>query len=377
MASPFHDVEAMQREITRLTQTVETLKKDAPLSTSRAAEPSDSPYGWVHNPPPVLQPYDSASGHANVRPAKRKEIEARRYNGKESVVDYLRQFELTANRNEWGDTDKASALLCALDGSARSILSEIDKEDENNYDLIKELLLKRFGPTLHTEVHEQALRDLKLARGQPIRELATEVTRLAKLAYPDFEKSARGRLATDALINAICDKDAIFYIKDKNPTSIDEVCALYERYRVLTGSSTALAPRKAVTVNGVKPEDSALQNTVSSRNNELLDSLLKQTEAQGHQVQKLTDAVNLLLHTQAAHTHSTAGPAPAPTETTTAPPKGAKQSVYVPSRPPPGPCPRCKELGHWRTECPRQNLGNGVGPLPAPGSRSHLLQRNQ
>ena len=228
----------------------------------------------------MLRPYESLSGRANVRPAKRKEIEAQRFNGKESVVDYLREFELTANRNSWDDSDKASALLCALDGIARSILSEIDSDDENNYSLIKELLLKRFGPTLHTEVHEQALRDLRLTRGQPIRELATEVTCLAKLAYRDFEKLARGCLSTDSLINAICDEDAIFYIKDKNPTSIDDVCALYERYRVLTGGSVQ---RNAVAINGVKPEDGMQQSIASSQNSELLDSILKQTEAQGQQ----------------------------------------------------------------------------------------------
>jgi len=362
----------MQREIARLTQTVETLKKDAPISMRRSTEDSDSPCSWVNNPPPMLRPYESLSGRANVRPTKRKEIETRRFNGKESVVDYLRQCELTANRNSWDDSDKASALLCALDGNDRSILSEIDSDDENNYSLIKELLFKRFGPTLHTEVHDTDtvnLRDLRLARGQPIRELATEVTRLAKLAYPDFEKLARDRLSTDALINAICDKDAIFYIKDKNPTSIDDVCALYERYRVLTGGSVQ---RKTVAINGVKPEDGTQQSIASSQNSELLDSILKQTEAQCQQMQKLTDTVNLLLQQQAPDK-----PAPAPTNVTWAAPRGPKQNTQVQPKPPPGPCPRCKELGHWRSQCPRQNLGNGVGPLPAPGPRSFQFQRNQ
>jgi len=323
----------MRREIARLTQTVETLKKDAPISMRRPNEDSDSPCSWVNNPPPMLRPYESLSGRANVRPSKRKEIDARRFNGKESVVDYLRQFELTANRNSWDDSDKASALLCALDGNARSILSEIDSDDENNYSLIKELLFKRFGPTLHTEVHEQALRDLRLARGQPIRELATEVTRLAKLAYPDFEKLARGRLSTDALINAICDKDAIFYIKDKNPTSIDDVCALYERYRVLTGGPVQ---RKTVAINGVKPEDGTQQSMAGSQNSELLNSILKQTESQGQQVQKLTDTVNLLLQQQAACVQDTNKPASAPTNVAWATPRGPKRNTEVQPKPPPG-----------------------------------------
>ena len=387
MASPFCNVADMQKEIIRLTQAVETLKKDAPGSTrchesSPNSQPDRGSFGWVHNPPPTLQPYDTLHEQPAPRPTKRKEIEARRYSGKESIIDYLKQFELTAKRNQWGDSDKASALLCALDGTARSILSEIDDDDQSNYLKIKHLLLNRFGPVLHTEVHEQALRDLKLARGQPIRELSTEVTRLAKLAYPDFEQSARCRLATNALINAICDKDVMFYIKDKNPSSVDEVCTLYERYRVLTGSSSQ---RKPAIVNGVKPEDDVQTVSSSGSNDVLIASLVKQGEAQQQQVQKLTDAVALLLQTQAASAQATAGPSrhSAPNESSmTQKAPAAQPRQYAPpqsgiNRLPPGPCPRCKEPGHWRRDCPRQQSGNAAGPSPAPGLRSHFPPANQ
>ena len=60
-------------------------------------------------------------------------------------MDYLRQFELTAKRNQWDNSDKASALLSALDGTAPSILSEID---DISYTEVKQLLHRRFGPSL-------------------------------------------------------------------------------------------------------------------------------------------------------------------------------------------------------------------------------------
>ena len=61
-----------------------------------------------------------AAGTAN-RPVKRKEIEVRRYTGKDSVEDYLLQFELAARHNCWTDQEKTSSLLCALDGPARGV----------------------------------------------------------------------------------------------------------------------------------------------------------------------------------------------------------------------------------------------------------------
>jgi len=200
MATPLEDVEAMQKEIVRLTQAVETLKKDAPSVPFRrkSAYPSDddfSPTGRVHNPPSRLR-YDKCKPSQN-KAAKRKEIGARKLSGKECVTDYFKQFEITARHNRWDDEDKATSLLCALDGDARSILAEVDNPDQVTYEEVKQLLLKRFGPTRHPEVHEQALQDLRLTRGQSIRELATEVKRLTKLAYPDFELPARSRLAVN------------------------------------------------------------------------------------------------------------------------------------------------------------------------------------
>ena len=64
MASPLSNVQEMRKEIIRLTQTVETLKKDAPSAayrrtTSPFADPRCSPCDWVSNPdPPVLQSCD-------------------------------------------------------------------------------------------------------------------------------------------------------------------------------------------------------------------------------------------------------------------------------------------------------------------------------
>ena len=117
----------------------------------------------------------------------------------------------------WSDSEKATSLLCALDGPARGVLAEVDINC-TSYRKVKELLVKPFGPVLLTEVHEQALQDLKLTRTQSIRELTTEVTRLTKLAYPEFDGTARERFAVEALINAINDKDTIFYVKEKNPS---------------------------------------------------------------------------------------------------------------------------------------------------------------
>jgi len=323
-------------EIDRLTKGIRHLEAEISAASARSRPVFHrSQCDPTSRSPPELKRLDldtSSTREECVLPTarnpKRKEVEARRYNGKEPITEYLLQFELTARRNAWSDSEKATSLLCALDGPARGVLAEVDINC-TSYREIKELLVKRFGPVLLTEVHEQALQDLKLTRTQSIRELTTEVTRLTKLAYPEFDGPARERFAVKALINAINDKDTIFYVKEKNPQSVDEVFVLYERYKVLTGNPAAC---KAPTVKGVKPTDEATAPSA-------MDLLVKRTEAHSKQLEQLTKALHQLVRQQQQP------------PMVCAPPSTLQSSpgTDIPRKP----CPRCKQTGHWARDCPQ------------------------
>ena len=82
-------------------------------------------------------------------------------------------------------------------------------------------------------MHEQALGQLRLQKGQNIRELAQEIQRLVKKAYPDIVGPPRERLAVKHLIGAVHDKDAVFYMREKDPKDVTQACQIYERYVAL------------------------------------------------------------------------------------------------------------------------------------------------
>jgi len=86
-------------------------------------------------------------------------------------------------------------LLCALDGSARGIISEFNDSMKAGFERVKQALLNRFRPTGLVEVHKQALAQLRLSKGMNIREIAQEVQRLVKEVYPDIFGRQRERLA--------------------------------------------------------------------------------------------------------------------------------------------------------------------------------------
>jgi len=77
--------------------------------------------------------------------------------------------------------------------------------EARHFDDVKQALLRRLGPTKLIEVHEQAHAQLRLTKGQSIRELSQEVQRLIKKVYPDVNGSAQDRLAVKSLLQAVPD----------------------------------------------------------------------------------------------------------------------------------------------------------------------------
>jgi hypothetical protein len=140
---------------------------------------------------------------------------ARRFNGGDPIDEYLVQFELLAARNDWTENEKVSALLCALDGPARSLLLEWSDPTTVNHKDVKRALIKRFGCTKQVQVHERALYQLKLAKGQSFRDSAREIRKLARKAYPELDDETRERFNIKSFVQAISDKTISYKIKEK------------------------------------------------------------------------------------------------------------------------------------------------------------------
>lgn len=321
-------------------------------------------------------------------------MEARRYNGKEPIKDYLLQFELTARRNGWTDVDKAWAVLCALDGPARGILAEFDDPAAATYGDIKKSLERRFGPTDQVDVHEQALSQLRMSNGQHIREIAQEVQKLVRLAYPYVDGPTRERFAVKYIIQAIGIKDTMFYIKEKDPKSSQDVCDLYERYQALTSDS-----RRPASVRGIKPYSDDARDQLDDRgaaeNQHFTSALHQLSDKTDRQFYQLSDVINKLNINQPTNN---APPSPATPWNKTL--TGSNINTQAAASAPRQPCHKCKQVGHWKRDCPLNrssarkpngcfecgetghrwrdcpNQGNARGPASAPNSRSAAKEHN-
>ena len=174
-----------------------------------------------------------------------------------------------------------------------------------------------------------------MAKGQNIRELALDVQRLVKLTYPDIVRPPGERLAVKHLLNAIPDKDTVFYIRDKIPKDIADACTMYERYNALVHDDSTGKRTGVRGVNDTRPESVTVDTTALQR--QVTEAIERMTTATNQQLQNLTDAMVQFK----------------PPAVPSVPPSTRSGSD---ARPPPFTvprkhCPRCGQPGHWARDC--------------------------
>jgi len=222
-----------------------------------------------------------------------------------------------------------------------------------SYQEVTRALIRRFGPTNLIKVHEQALSQLRLSKGQNIRELAQEVQRLVKQAYPDIIGPPRDRLAVKHLLNAIPDKDTAFYVREKNPTDVSEACTLYERYVALIHDKAPKRPGVR-RVDNSQPDSAAID--ISALQRQVTEAIERMNTATNEQLQKFTQALSWIQPPAVGaeptrHAHPPSQPPHAAGAKAMRPSEKPNLSAFTAPR---NPCSQCSRLGHWGRDCPQK-----------------------
>ncbi|CAC5395871.1 unnamed protein product [Mytilus coruscus] len=87
-----------------------------------------------------------------------KKMKPQKYDGKEDLEEYLTQFELISELNNWGY--KSNSLYLAGNrktGDARGIINELNEHDRRDFDAIVNALKTRFGSIHEAEVFRSEL----------------------------------------------------------------------------------------------------------------------------------------------------------------------------------------------------------------------------
>lgn len=163
------------------------------------------------------------------------------FDGKTSWTDYKIHFETVAMLNKWTNLTKTMKLIACLQDVALATLGDIDTENLPSYDDLINTLTKRFAPKNQTELYKTQIDSRIRKKGESLTDLAQDIKRLVRLAYPQAHQDIRESLACRSFRDALNDSDLEWALIQGNTDTIDESLNLalkYEAFHLSTKKPT-------------------------------------------------------------------------------------------------------------------------------------------
>ncbi len=138
---------------------------------------------------------------------------------------YQTQFEVLAGINWWGDTEKAAHLAII---PAATVLTNLTPEQRQSYAALTTALDARFGTAHQTELNRMRLKARTRRRDESLAELAEDVERLVRLAYPNASEPICmvEVLANDQFVDALPEEDMRLRIRQSKPSTLRDSLAV-------------------------------------------------------------------------------------------------------------------------------------------------------
>ena len=133
---------------------------------------------------------------------------------------------MLANVNHWTEVEKATYLAVSLKGPALTVLSNLPPDSLYNYSSLVKALDARFGSSHQAKLHWMKLKSRVRKREEGLAELAEDIERLARLAYPTAPSTMLELLAKDQFIDALQDGDMRLRLRQAHPKNLREALQL-------------------------------------------------------------------------------------------------------------------------------------------------------
>ena len=145
---------------------------------------------------------------SGVEPEQKRPIQKPpSFNGKSLWEPYIAQFEIVAGMNQWNDNQKGNYLVTNLNGSALTVLGNLATEMRQDYRTLVATLESRFGAAHQQELHRTKFKNRLRRCEESLQELAEDIERWVRLAYPLAPEDMKDLLAKEQFIDAILDGD--------------------------------------------------------------------------------------------------------------------------------------------------------------------------
>jgi hypothetical protein len=238
------------------------------------------------------------------------------YDGKTGWQDYSVQFEIVAELNRWGERTKALELATSLRGAALTVLSELRPELRMSYRDLVFALQARFEPTNQSELYRTQIKNRIRKKDEALPELAQDVKRLVRLAYPEAAASLREHLSKDCFTDALNDSELEWAVFQGKAQTVEDAVRIGLEYEAFQAGHRRHAGAKSSV---------RMQHGVSGDN---------AMSSNGVEKDALADVFGRLAKIEAGATQ----------------PPNWRPSSYPRS----GACHICGDTSHWKRECPNR-----------------------
>ncbi|ESO99799.1 hypothetical protein LOTGIDRAFT_173515 [Lottia gigantea] len=119
-----------------------------------------------------------------------------KFDGEGSLVDYMVQFEVTAEINGWNENEKARFLAISLGGKARDIFGTFRADD----DCLDKALRQKFDPPELAEMYKVQLRERRRKAGESVPDFASCIRMIVDKAYPTSSDFIKEEMVKDHFV---------------------------------------------------------------------------------------------------------------------------------------------------------------------------------
>ena len=181
-----------------------------------------------------------------------------KYDGKEDIYEYLDSFEISCQINGWSPYLKGLHLANSLIGSARGILTELQRHEKTDINTLINKLKERYGSQNQNVIFRTELQNRTRRVGESIPELAQNIKKLTLMAYPNTTKEFTDTLARDHFIEAIDDQTLRMKLREAEPITLSEATQIATRFEAY---KTAEVRRKqSINVSAGRTESNHFKN---------------------------------------------------------------------------------------------------------------------
>ena len=184
---------------------------------------------------------------ANERPGNGHHFrnkKATNYDGISSWQDFLVHFEMVCEINGWDDITKALELATSFRGSAQAVLSDLRPDLRRSYVHLVAALTSRFQPSNQAELYRAQMKNKSRGKTQSLPELAQDIKRLTRLAYPTAPMEVREQLSRDCFMDSLNDPDLEWSIFQGKPMTIDDSVRIGLEYEAFTTGHRRKFPKQ-------------------------------------------------------------------------------------------------------------------------------------